>query len=211
MRTSPDSGRRARVHRMTTCLLVIDMIGDFLGQHLPGDAARLVLQTNDLARSFRENSLPIVWVRQEFAEDLSDAFLEMRDKGVRIAIAGTPGSLIDPRLEQRPGDLCVVKKRYSAFFGTNLDAILRSRGIGEVVIAGVNTHACVRTAAIDAYQRDLRVILASDCVASYDREHARVSMSYMDGKIARAMSNAQIREHLECPPAEVLIVRYTLP
>ena len=72
-----------------------------------------------------------------------------------------------------------------------------------MVISGVNTHACVRTAAIDAYQRDFRVILARDCVASYDPEHARVSMDYMDGKIARAMSNAQIGEHLlgECDPA----------
>ena len=188
---------------MTTCLLVIDMIGDFLCQHESETAARLVERTNELTRAFRELSLPIVWVRQEFAEDLSDAFLEMRDKGIRISIAGTPGAQVDPRLEQSAHDLHVVKKRYSAFFGTDLDAILRRLGASEVVISGVNTHACVRTAAIDAYQRDFRVILARDCVASYDPEHARVSMDYMDGKIARAMSNAQIGEHLlgECDPA----------
>ena len=46
--------------------------------------------------------------------------------------------------------------------------------------------------AIDAYQRDLEVVLATDCLASYDEEHARISLSYMDGKIARTMSNEEI-------------------
>ena len=49
---------------------------------------------------------------------------------------------------------------------------------------------------IDAYQRDLEVILATDCLAGYDEEHARISLRYMDGKIARAMSNSEIEAHL---------------
>ena len=64
----------------------------------------------------------------------------------------------------------------------------------ELVLAGINTHACVRTTAIDAYQRDWKVIVASDCVDSYDREHHEISMKYMQDKIASVMSNAELSE-----------------
>lgn len=64
----------------------------------------------------------------------------------------------------------------------------------EVVLCGTNTHACIRMTAIDAYQRDLEVVLARDCIGSYDAEHARVSIAYVDGKIAEAMSSADILE-----------------
>ena len=52
------------------------------------------------------------------------------------------------------------------------------------MLAGVNNHACVRTTAIDAYQRDLDVIIPREAVGSYDLEHAAVSLRHMDGKIA---------------------------
>lgn len=53
--------------------------------------------------------------------------------------------------------------------------------------AAVNTHACVRTTAIDPYQRDLEVIIPREAIGSHDREHAAVSPRYMDGKIAAVM------------------------
>ena len=88
----------------------------------------------------------------------------------------------------------VVKKRYSAFFGTNLEQILSDLAPERITLAGVNTHACVRTTAIDAYQRDIRVVLASDCIASHDPEHGRISIAYMDRNIAVAMTNDQISD-----------------
>jgi isochorismate hydrolase len=60
------------------------------------------------------------------------------------------------------------------------------------VLAGVNTHACVRTTAIDAYQRDLDVIIAREAVGSYDKTHEAVSLRYMDGKIASVVSVAEL-------------------
>ena len=68
--------------------------------------------------------------------------------------------------------------------------------IRSLVIAGINTHACVRMAAIDAYQRDMRVILAAEATGSYDEEHALVSLGYMDGKIARVLDNQAIRAEI---------------
>jgi len=174
------------------CLLVIDVLNDFVSRWEPAKAARLVANTNALIGSCRAAGVPVIWVRQAFRPDLSDAFPEMRDKAISITIEGTWGAEIDARLDRRDGDPEVVKKRYSAFFRTDLEETLAGLGVGEVILAGLNTHACIRMAAIDAYQRDLRVVIAADCIGSSDEDHAQVSMRYMDGKIARAMSNAEI-------------------
>ncbi|MDO8289310.1 MAG: isochorismatase family cysteine hydrolase [Parvibaculum sp.] len=173
-------------------LVVIDMLNDFLRDWEKVQAAALISKTNELVRAFRQAGAPVVWVRQAFKPDLSDAFLEMRDKGTAITIEGTDGARIHSGLERHADDIVIIKKRYSAFFGTNLDEVIAAAGIDELVLCGVNTHACIRIAAIDAYQRDIRVVLASDCVSSYDEEHARVSLAYMDGKIARVAGNADI-------------------
>jgi nicotinamidase-related amidase len=186
-------GRRPSVQPM---LLVIDMLADFLDRWPAAERAALVAAIRAVADAFRAAKLPIVWVRQEFAPDLTDAFLEMRRDNIHITIAGTPGSRIVPELVPAADDLQVIKKRYSAFFGTQLDEIIRRRSVDTLVLAGINTHACIRMAAIDAYQRDLAVIIPREAVGSQDREHAAVSLRYMDGKIAEVVPVAKVVSRL---------------
>lgn len=187
---------------MRAVLIVVDMLNDFFERSpvLAMNRSRLVSSTNLLVRAFRCAGLPVFWVRQEFAPDLNDAFLEMRANKVSITIAGTTGCELLPELERLPGDSVIVKKRYSAFFGTNLDARLSEIRPGVLVIAGVNTHACVRMTAIDAYQRDHEVIVAADCVASNDPEHHDVTLRYLDGKIGRVLSTTDILSLLKALP-----------
>jgi isochorismate hydrolase len=68
----------------------------------------------------------------------------------------------------------------------------RDRSHTDGRVAGVNTHACVRMTAIDAYQRDLDVIIPKEAVGSYDRIHGDMSLRYMDGKIASIVSIAEL-------------------
>ena len=180
-------------------LIVIDMVNDFLQSWAPVPRQRLLETTNTLVDMVREHNRPIIWVRQEFAPDLRDAFPEMRAKGIRTTIQGTPGCEIVSDLAVDRSDTIIVKKRYSAFFGTNLDQVLASLKPDGLILAGINTHACIRMTAIDAYQRDLDVVLAADCVDSYDREHHDISLRYMKGKIASVMNNDEIRAMLAQP------------
>ncbi len=177
--------------------LVIDMLNEFLDRWPSADRARLLGSTIELLSLRRSKQVPVIWVRQEFEADLSDAFLEVRQKGIRSAIKGTPGCEIVPELKPADSDRVLVKKRYSAFFGTDLDQILAGLQADALILAGVNTHACIRTTAIDAYQRDWQVVLAVDCIDSYDKEHHDVSLRYMKDKIARVMTNTQIAEDLQ--------------
>jgi nicotinamidase-related amidase len=178
-------------------LVVIDMLQDFLEGWDAARRQKLVSSINQLVGSMRGFGHPVVWVRQEFEPDLRDAFLEMKAKGIRITIKGTHGCEIVAELATAPSDLVIVKKRYSAFFGTTLDDALAQLQPDAIILAGINTHACIRTTAIDAYQRDWNVILALDCIDSYDREHHEVSLRYMKDKIAAVMSNADIFSALQ--------------
>jgi maleamate amidohydrolase len=182
---------------MKSVLIVIDMLKDFWAGQDEARRDALVGAINDLAAALRAHARPVIWVRQEFEPDLSDAFPEMRAKNIRVTIKGTEGCQLLESLAVAAPDAVVVKKRYSAFFGTNLEELLDRLAPDTLILAGINTHACIRTTAIDAYQRDWPVILALDCIDSYDREHHEVSVRYMKDKIAEVKSNAEIRQLVE--------------
>jgi len=173
-------------------LIVIDMLNDFLDRWPPTARINLIDSINALAAEMRKRGFPVIWVRQEFEEDLRDAFLETRAKNIHITIRGTRGSEMARELNVDPSDLIVVKKRYSGFYRTNLDDLLAGLRVDALLVAGINTHACVRMTAIDAYQRDWPVVVAADCVDSYDREHHEVSVRYLKGGIASVLSNSEI-------------------
>src|SRR5678815_2234128 len=138
-------------------LVVIDMLNDFLEKWEPASKQRLVQSINELVALMRQGGHPVIWVRQEFEPDLQDAFAEMKRENIRITIKGTHGCQIDSNLARVSTDLVMVKKRYSAFYGTNLDEVLKTLNPDSLIVAGINTHACVRMTAIDAYQRDWMV------------------------------------------------------
>ena len=187
--------------RMTRpVLIVIDMLNDFLDRWTPASRQRLVKSIEELVSIMRSFGHPVVWVRQEFEPDLQDAFPEMRAKQIRITIKGTAGCQIVPELDVTAGDTVIIKKRYSAFYGTDLDQLLDGLRPDAVILAGINTHACIRMTAIDAYQRDWPVVVATDCIGSYDQEHHAVSLRYMKDKIASLMTNAEIHTALQPRP-----------
>ena len=182
-------------------LIVIDMLRDFLDAWPPDSRERLVQSTNKLISLMRGHGYPVIWVRQEFEPDLRDAFLEMKVKRNPVTIRGTPGCQFVPELHVAPTEIVIVKKRYSAFFGTDLDEILANLRPDAIILAGINTHACVRMTAIDAYQRDWSVVLASECVGSYDEEHQAVTLRYLRGKIAKLMTLEEICTSFDPIPA----------
>jgi nicotinamidase-related amidase len=180
-------------------LIVIDVLNDFLRAWPPAGRRRLVGSINALVDIMRRHQRPVIWVRQEFRADLSDAFPEMRAKGIRITIEGTEGCQLVAELAADPSDTILVKKRYSAFFGTPLDQVLADLAPDGLVLAGINTHSCVRMTAIDAYQRDWPVVLAVDCIDSYDRDHHEITLRHMRDKIASVMTNEDIHTMLASP------------
>lgn len=180
---------------MRPVFLLIDLLEDFFVEPpLATQRSSLAQAANDLARFARPCGYPVIWVRQEFEPDLSDAFLRMRETGRRVTIKGSKGCLLLSELERQPEDHEIVKRRYSAFFQTALGALLAELGCTHLVIGGINSHACVRASAIDAYQMDYQVVLAVDTISSYDQEFHRESMRYLVQSIGEPMRNDEIKQ-----------------
>src|SRR5918911_4602110 len=170
-------------------VFVIDMLNDCFGQaELDRMRGALCSSINQLTALARANGFPVIWVRQEFEPDLSDAFLDMKRENIRMFIKSTPGPLILDELVRHDSDIEIVKKRYSMFYGTDLESLLQELDADPLILAGVNTHACIRTAAIDAYQRDFQVTIVRDCVASKDFEHHEITLDYLAGGIATVVT-----------------------
>jgi nicotinamidase-related amidase len=180
---------------MKIATLIVDLQLDFFASHprLVRNRAVLASNVNALVADARQSGSHIFWIKQVFAPDMRDAPIDVQRGGHRITIEGTAGVELLPELDLAPSDSVIVKKRYSAFFGTDLDSKLRGQNCQRIIVAGINSHACVRMTAIDAYQRDYEVWLASDCIDSYDEQHHAVSMRYLDGKIGLAMTNEELR------------------
>jgi len=180
---------------MKPAIMLIDVLEDFFREgRLKEDRSTLVKNINALTSVGRAHHIPIIWVRQAFKADLSDAFLGMRKTHTSVTIENTKGSQLLTELEKAPADFEVMKKRYSAFFRTHLDDLLQTLGTDTLIIGGVNTHACVRMAVIDAYQRDYEVVLAIDCTDSYDEEHHHISLRYLTRTMSTAKTNQEIFE-----------------
>ena len=98
---------------------------------------------------------------------------------LRYTIDGSRGQEFAPALQPGEGEVVVKKYRSSGFWGTNLDLVLRSNGITSVVVAGCTTEGCVESTARDAMFNDYYVVIATDAVASDDRQQHDASLFLM--------------------------------
>jgi nicotinamidase-related amidase len=179
-------------------IFVIDMLNDCFGHAaLQQLRSSLCTSINALTAMARASGCPVIWVRQEFEPDLSDAMRDMRRENIHMFIKGTAGPLILDELERVDADREVIKKRFSMFFQTGLDALLQELGTDQIILAGVNTHACIRVAAIDAYQRDFEVLIVRECVASKDVHHHDVTLDYLDGGVARVVALDELKAQFQ--------------
>ena len=189
-------------------IFVIDMLNDCFGHaELDRLRASLCSSINQLTALARAKGFPVIWVRQEFEPDLSDAFLDMKRESIRMFIRGTRGPLILDELVRCKSDIEIVKKRYSMFYGTDLESLLRDLEANSLILAGVNSHACIRTSAIDAYQRDYPVTIARECVASKDLSHHEITMDYLDGGIATVVALEALEKQLSAETVAYLSPR----
>lgn len=148
-------------------LVVIDMLNDFIAEDgllTTGEAGREIIPfIQSKIEEFREQGYPIIFVCDNHEPD--DKEFEMFPAH---CIAGSQGSQVIPELEVRSGDKIIRKRRYSAFFGTELDLYLREKGIQEIHLVGVCTNICVLFTAADARNLGYPVTIYAQGVASFD-------------------------------------------
>lgn len=121
-----------------------------------------------LIERLRKSGVPILYTQHGHDEPAQDGGMlyEWWDDHIRV---GTPEWSLLPEIAPEEGETILRKKRYSAFFGTDLADRLRAHGITDLVIAGVMTNLCCETTARDAFVNDFRVFFLTDGTATASR------------------------------------------
>lgn len=141
----------------------------------------------------RAMEIPVVHVPLINLED--DPHAE-RFNGVMPATRGSDGARILEELVE-PSDLIVEKNTSSGFVGTDLEALLRERGVDTVIICGMQTQICVQTTAADAFHRGFNVIVPSDGVVSTRQEDQQRAIEWLASYCATIMTLEGLVEALE--------------
>lgn len=183
-----------------TALLIIDMQRDFCEPdgylHARGEditVTRAIIPVIAKVRSAAERiGMLLIYTREGHAPDLSDLPAVKRQKTARagaeigsqgplgrLLVRGEPGWDFVPELMPRPQDIVIDKPGTGAFTFTELDGVLRSAGIENLVLVGVTTGVCVTSTAREACDRGYGVLVLGDCCAEPDTANHRMALALL--------------------------------
>lgn len=128
---------------------------------------QLIENINFLKRYFAEHNLPIYTIVTEHKKDKSTWTLGMLDEDTGVLLEDSYEARVIDGIVETPYDIKIVKTRMDAFLNTNFEKQLRNDNVDLLVCGGVYTHGCVYHTAIGAHERNIRSIIASDCLSDY--------------------------------------------
>lgn len=160
---------------MNPAVIIVDMLEGNLGKERTGkrEEEKIIKPAAAFLKECRTLSIPIIFACDSFLQD--DFIFQGRMKP--HAIRGTDGTRPIPDLEPQATDIILEKRRFSAFFKTDLDQTLRTLHVNTVAVGGINTHFCVLATAFDAVCHDFTTIILEDVSAAYKRE---IHQSFVD-------------------------------
>lgn len=160
-----------------TALIVIDMLIDFVEENgalvVPGAKDLVPLQAKILDRA-RQQSVTVIYLA-----DNHMPYDEEFKVWPKHSVAGTRGSEVVDELTPSQGEKVIPKRRYSGFFGTDLDLTLREAGITDIILMGVLTDICVMYTSADASARGYNVYVVADGTGSTVKENHQFALQHM--------------------------------
>ncbi len=162
---------------MNPAIIVVDMLeGNY--EHIQADERdemKIIPLVRDFLKQCRGKSIPVIFACDSFLEN--DFIFKSRMKP--HAIRGTSGVKPLRALDIEKTDIILEKRRFSAFFKTDMDQTLRTMGVDTVAVCGIHTHFCVLATALDAVCLDFNSIILEDLCAAYKTEiHENCIESY---------------------------------
>ena len=160
-------------------IIIVDMLNDFVDENgalYCGDTARSIIPfIQERIMSYRDRKELVIYLQDSHDEDDKEF-----EKFPKHSVAGTWGSEVIPELSPQAGETVMPKKRYSGFYGTELENVLSSAGIAEVEVVGVCTSICVMDTVGGLANRDYRTTVPVKGVADFDPEMHQFGLKRME-------------------------------
>ncbi len=169
---SPYNTHKLKLNLKRAALLVIDMQSFFLEPDSPSftcGGLAVLPNVKELISFFRSRKRPVIYTCHVHHPDGIDAGI-MGWWWEGMCVEGTEEAKVYPEIEPLPGEKIIYKHRYSAFYNTDLETILRCLKIEDLVISGIMTNMCCESTARDAYFRDYRIKFLADATGTVTEE-----------------------------------------
>ena len=179
----------------TTALVSIDLQGLVLSRPLaPHSAQQIVENTAAIARKLKADGGTTIFVTVGFSADYADAVNQPIDETFSFPVGGLPPAALAAPAEiaALTPDVAIVKRQWSAFYGTELDLQLRRRGIKTLIFTGVATNFGVESTVRDAYAANYAVIVAEDAVTTFSKEMQDFACTKVLPRLSRIRKTAEI-------------------
>jgi nicotinamidase-related amidase len=144
-----------------------------------GSRRARVERVKELVAACRASGVPVVFVQEVHKRTLIDFGRELDGAEGVHALEGDATTELAPGLEPGPDEYLIRKRRYSAFFATELDLVVRSYGARAVLLVGGLTDVCVHYTAVDAHQHDYRIRVVEDCVGGSSQDAHEAALRAM--------------------------------
>ena len=177
---------------MNTALLVMDVQQGIVDRY--ADSGPVVDRVVAALAAAREADLPVIFVRVAFRPGYPDvsrrnrSFATIASSDSDRFTEGSSGTELHPALDRRPSEAVVVKKRVSAFTGSDLEVLLRSSGIDHLVLAGIATSGVVLSTVREAADRDYELTVLADACADADPDVHHVLVAKVFPRQAEVMA-----------------------
>ena len=179
----------------TTALISVDLQGFVLSRPLqPYPAQQIIDNTVAIAKTLKDAGGTTIFVTVRFADDYADTLKQAVDEPMVLPPGGLPAGAFEPPPEMAAltPDVAVIKRQWSAFYGTDLDLQLRRRGIKTVILTGVATNFGVESTVRDAFARNYAVIVAEDAVTSLSPDMHEFSCTKVLPRLSLVRKTADI-------------------
>lgn len=192
-------------NRTKSALIVIDMENGFINDESPhciAGAKKTIPACIKAIETARNKGIPVFFVKRIYRYDGSDVEMTRYEswksggRSMGPASVGLNSAQAPDGLKPIPGDYTIIKPRWSAFFHTELDLILRRLQIRTVILMGTTTPNCVRTTCYDANSLEYNVVVLEDCCSSMTDEIQRVNIEDM-GRMGALITNSREFENYD--------------
>ena len=160
----------------------------------PPGREEIVRQTRKLVAHCRSVGTPLIYITTYRREDNADAPKTVSDVagGGGAMVAGSPAVEVIDELQPRPEDTILVKSRFSAFYGTNLDNILRALETETILVGGISTQRSVEGTARDAKNRDMQCVVVSDCCTAGELDVHEMTIKHVLPLLVRVRNTDEV-------------------
>lgn len=181
-------------------LIIIDMQHDFISEGAPIECpgGRDIIPNIQKAKKWaKENDVPVFYTRETHRRQKVDYGLELERSEPQHCLEGTKGVEIIDELKPEDDDYVIIKRRYSGYYLTDLEILMREFNKKALILTGAATNVCVYATALDAMQRDVKAIVLSDCVAGTSIELHKAFLDNIDYVIGDVVTVDEMIETLE--------------